>query len=194
MAPEAPLIRAFVAVPVPEDIRRKLGVVCTETLGDLTHLRPVNARNIHVTLKFLGEIGRDALHAVERALHAVAGRHTAFDLRVEGVRTLPTRGDPRVVFADLLGPVDRLALLARDIEDVAAQAGIAREDRPFTAHLTLARIKSPKQLGLLRKRIETVATQSFGVLPVREIVLYRSELDPAGARYTAVGGAALRDR
>lgn len=194
MAPEAPLIRAFVAVPVPEEVRRRLGVVCAETLGDLTHLRPVNARNIHVTLKFLGEVERETLHAVERSLHVIAARHAAFDLRVEGVRTLPTRGDPRVVFADVLGPVDRLALLARDIEDAAAREGIAREDRPFTAHLTLARIKSPKQLGLLRKRIETVATRSFGELPVREIVLYRSELDPTGARYTAIGGAALRDR
>ncbi|MCL4234582.1 MAG: RNA 2',3'-cyclic phosphodiesterase [Deltaproteobacteria bacterium] len=194
MADPSERIRAFVAVPVPEDVRRSLGVVCGETLGDLTHLRPVHARNIHVTLKFLGEVDRDTLHTIERALHAVAARHAAFELRVEGVRTLPSRGDPRVVFADLVGPVDRLALLARDVEDVAAGAGIAREDRPFTAHLTLARIKAPKQLGLLRKRIESVATRSFGDLPVREIVLYRSELDPTGARYTAIGGAALRDR
>ncbi len=188
------LIRAFVAVPVPEEVRHRLAVVCTETLGDLTHVRPVNARNIHVTLKFLGEIERETLHAVERGLHAVAARHAAFDLRVEGVRTLPPRDDPRVIFADLAGPIDRLGLLARDVEDVAAAAGIAREERPFTAHLTLARVKAPKQLGLLRKRIETVATRTFGELPVREIVLYRSELDPAGARYTAVGGASLGAR
>jgi 2'-5' RNA ligase len=184
-------IRAFIAVPVPDETRRRLATAAHEAFGDHRHVKLVPANNIHATLKFLGEIERQRLRAVEADLKGLAKRFSAFELRVRGAGAFPDERAPRVLFAALEGDVESWIRLAQEIDALAARDGVPRETKPFHAHLTLARVKAPKELGLLRKRLGEWADYDFGPLPVREIVVYRSDLSPEGARYTPIGGVAL---
>ena len=185
------IIRAFIAVPVPEGVRAELARAASEVMGDIPTVRGVLAGSIHATLKFLGDFDLANLGRISELLRLIAQKNQPFRLKVEGVGGFPNLDNPRVIFADLVGETDRIVRLAAEVDKAAAALKYPPEKRPYSPHLTLARVKAPKQLGLLRKRLHTLENRSFGELPVEEIVLYRSDLRPDGARYTPLAGARL---
>jgi RNA 2',3'-cyclic 3'-phosphodiesterase len=186
------IIRAFIAVPVPEPVRAELARAAGETMGDLNMVRPMVAGGIHATLKFLGDFDLANLNRTTDLLRLVAKKTAAFRLTVQGVGGFPDLEYPRVIYADLAGETDRIIALAAEVDKVAVALGYKPETRPYSPHLTLARVKAPKQFGLLRKRLRALEGRSYGEMPVEEIVLYRSDLRPEGARYTPLAGARLK--
>lgn len=144
--------------------------------------------NLHITLKFLGQIDETRVPAVAEAIRAAAAPAAAFDVAVRGLGAFPTASRPRVVWAGL-DEARALGALAAEVDDALATLGIPRESRPFAAHVTLGRVREPRRNPALAEALARRA--DFGRLPVARVSLMRSELHPRGARYTELAGVLL---
>lgn len=143
--------------------------------------------NLHVTLKFLGDIDQGLVAPLSDALAAVAQRHAPLRLAVAGVGAFPPHGAPRVLFAQIGAGHDALAALAGDVESAFAELGLPREGRAFHGHVTLARVKhAPHGAGPADLAPAQAAALDCGTGQVTELTLYRSDLLRAGAEYHAL--------
>lgn len=174
-------MRAFVAVELPGAIRRRLASTGPAFAGDAW--RRVRPENLHVTLRFLGEID-PASPLADGATWAAGFRDLeSFSCEVNGLGCFPTRRRPRVAWAGLRdgpspGGVAAFEALAAAADRVASAHGLSSETRPFRAHVTIARARPGG-----RARFPEVAPQSYGVFRVEAVSLFRSRLLPGGARY-----------
>ena len=157
-------MRAFVAVEVPA------------TTDQVPSARIAE----HLTLRFLGEIAPSQADALGSALAADLREVRSFPLAVEGVGAFPDPVRPRVVWAGLTQGRDALVALAGRVEAVAVRLGLPKETRPFVPHVTILRVRGPRDLERARHLLDTGATRRFGSTVVREAVLYESELRPDG--------------
>jgi 2'-5' RNA ligase len=140
--------------------------------------------NLHITLKFLGEIDVGLVPPLGDALAAVARRHAAMRVGVGGVGAFPDRGVPRVLFAKLGAGHERLEALVQDLEAALYELGLPKESRPFHAHVTLARVKhAPHEGPRLVDLAPTGAVADCGQGYITEVSLYRSDLLRTGAEY-----------
>lgn len=150
-------------------------------------LRWVGRNQIHITLRFLGEIPPAKNAMIISALHAAAAGFTPFEVEVQGLGFFPNPSHPRVIWAGISQP-GRLIALADSVENrVAPIAGAA--DKKFRAHLTLARVGDnipADQLIPLTAACQTMHNLSFGKILVDKLVLYRSTLHPDGPVYTSL--------
>ena len=183
-SPGGAAIRAFVAVPVASrDLLVRLGDV-RRPLPRVSGVKWIPTHQLHFTLKFLGDVAPERLLAAQGAVsEAAAGVHP-FEVVLEGLGTFPPRGDPRIVWAGCGAGRAALEALASRVEERFAAAGFAPEARRFAAHLTLARVKDPAAGRSLVPSLAGQAPEAFGILAVRELVLYRSDLQPSGPTYT----------
>jgi len=181
-------LRLFFALPLP-------GTAVDAMLAAQQRARPLASRlaprwttpeQMHVTLKFLGSMPPESLPRLLEISEARAGRAAPFDATLARVTAFGGRR-ARVLVVELSTESPVLAELAAGLEDDVAELGVARETRDFRPHVTLARFKHP---GDARDVIDAAAIEP---LPVRceELRLYRSELTPAGSRYSVVSSSAL---
>jgi 2'-5' RNA ligase len=174
-------MRLFTAIDIPEEVREHLERVITH-LRPSAHVKWSTVYNLHITLKFIGEWAAPGLEKLEAALASVAPR-LAVPVDVRGVGWFPNQHHPRVFWAGILsGP--ELETLARDIETSLEPLGIAKEDRDFSPHLTLARIKQPTPLHTLRQAVTDLGAVEFGAFRSDRFGLYRSQPGAAGSIYT----------
>lgn len=145
------------------------------------------ADNLHVTLKFLGEVPAPTAAAVAAALADVAACTSAFDLAVEGLGAFPTPTRPRVVWAGLGRGASATAGLAGAVDAALARLGFEREARDFSGHVTLGRVREPRRDPALAAALAAGERRAFGTWRVDAVALMKSELHPKGARYTALG-------
>ena len=177
-------VRSFVAIVLSEEVR-------TAVAAEIARLRPLGSSvswiappNLHLTLKFLGELLPDALEQVKESLtEAVAGVRP-FSLHFYGLGAFPGMARPRVLWVGVdEGSPAAQALQAR-VEAAFSRRGFAREERPYSPHLTIARVRDPRGLAELQQALARDARMEFGRLHVGGLSLMRSDLSPAGARYT----------
>lgn len=183
-------MRAFLAIEIPAAIRTLLG----ETSRELARL-PVEAGwvkpgNIHLTLKFLGDVPESSQSQIAKAMQEAVKGIPPFRLDLDGLGAFPNARRPRVLWAGLAGQAAAAQQLQGRLEERLAAAGFPREEKSFKPHLTLARIKSiadPRRLaeGLAACRLPPASFQ------VERIVLFESVLHPTGARYTELAEARL---
>lgn len=174
-------MRLFTGIDLPEDVRERLERLLMH-LRPAAHLKWSPVYNLHVTLKFIGEWPEEKLPQLETALRSIATRD-AIAIDVKSLGWFPNSHHPRVFWVAINGG-DALTALARDTETALAPLGIAKEDRAFTAHLTLARIKEPVPLQNLRAAIEQLESVEFGSFPADRFYLFRSQPGAAGSIYT----------
>lgn len=191
------VLRLFIAVELPADVRRRLAEVADELRGmGLDRLRWVRPENIHITLKFLGETPADSLPQIEDALRAAAEGVAPHELKLGKLGKFGGRQNPRVLWVDVGGDVDALKALQKRVDARIAPLGFSTDERPFAAHLTLARV--PQDLARKVARPLTEAVEAVKVpdtpIPVREVVLMRSELRPGGPVYTRLCGVEFGNR
>ena len=177
-------VRLFVAVLLAEEVRRGLARTLNALRAAGGPVSWVAPDNLHLTLKFLGELPEPTLEAALDATNRAAQGAARFDLEVAGVSAFPERR-PRVVAAGASDRPSTLVGLAASLEDEFAALGVPREDRPFRAHVTLGRVKGPPG-ARLGAAIAGLARMEFGAQPVSEIALVRSRLTAAGAVYSVV--------
>ncbi len=184
------MIRSFVAILLPEAVREAV-MAATERLRPLCGaVAWVPPQNLHVTLQFLGGQSEEGLVAAEAALDDAAARSEPIEVALHGIGAFPGLERPRILWIGMArGALEARALQARVAEALAAR-GFPREERAWHPHLTIGRVFDERRWRReagppLRSALAQAATTSFGTLRVAEVALMRSDLSPAGARYTA---------
>ncbi len=180
-------LRLFVACELPQAARDALARVQEELRAQgAGRLRWVRPQGIHLTLKFLGGVPADKLGAIEEALAAAVDSPFTLNLRLDGVGSFGGRQRLRVVWIGLEGDTEDLARLAALVEEALEPLGFPRERRPFSPHLTLARVPdhaSVEERRRLAEMLESFQPPSLPSLTVSEVRLMQSFLEPTGARY-----------
>jgi 2'-5' RNA ligase len=188
-------MRCFVAVEIDESTREALGALQAELAVSVdirkSDVKWVNPGNIHITLKFLGEIKDEQSVEVCRAAAEVTGRHSGFDIDVRGVGCFGGRS-ARVVWVGTAGGSAELAALAADMDETLAAAGFAPEQRKFSAHLTLCRVRNPKAGFKLAEAVKKYEDFEVGVVAAESVSVFQSELTPKGPVYTLLGSYGLK--
>jgi 2'-5' RNA ligase len=175
-------MRLFLAIDLPSPVRAAVAALEERLRRDGHGWRWVRPEGIHLTLRFLGEVSPvDDARQRETWRRAVAG-HPRFRFRVGGVGVFPAASRPRVLWVGVAesSPTPVMVPLAAALESAARELGFESEERPFRAHLTLARAQRegrPSAPGLA----DVVIASD---VPAEEVVLFRSELHPDGARYS----------
>ena len=180
-------MRFFVALEIPSGVRENLAALIDElraadASSSKNKGRWVRPENLHVTLKFIGNVDSGKLDAIRASLAEVrAGRSVEFHFR--GLGFFPNEKRPRVLWAGLEASPN-LATLAADIDARLEKVGIPRETREFSPHLTLARFDPPGISEKLRAAALENATREFGAVRTGEFHLFESKTRPTGAEYT----------
>jgi 2'-5' RNA ligase len=185
------LMRLFVAVHLSEEIRARLATLQDRLRRAQADVSWVKPGNLHITLKFLGETEPRRLDRIRPALADAAQGTAGFTAEVAGVGTFGGR-IPRVVWVGVRDGATPLVALARAVEDALAGVGIAKEKRGFTAHFTLGRVRSPRNLEALLAALRAEPAEGFGTVRVDQFSLIESELNPSGSIYTVRDRFSLR--
>jgi RNA 2',3'-cyclic 3'-phosphodiesterase len=178
------MIRAFIALPLPDDIKDTLLAGINKLKEKNRGVRWVRREALHITLKFLSDIPEEIVEPLSRELDAASYAFPPLSLSFTGFGVFPNVRKPRVVWAGLSGDMKELADLSASVEKACVRCGIPEEKRPFSAHITLGRLKIPTVLDLDIGSF----TEKF---TVSEVLLYRSELLPGGPRYTVLHRSSL---
>jgi 2'-5' RNA ligase len=183
-------LRCFIAIEIPGVIRAALAELQTELRECNADIRWVKPDNIHLTLRFLGDVDEHRVDSIVSALADVSGRHEQFRLQVKGLGLFPNTRSPRVLWSDVIdeGP---LARLQEEIEAAMAGIGFVPEKRRFSAHLTLGRFKSASGKDCINRGIEARGNEAPGNMDVISVVLMQSDLTPRGAKYSKISEAFL---
>ncbi len=192
------VVRAFIAIDLSNEVIDHLAWV----ISDLQKQMPSGVikwsppKNIHLTLKFLGDVSVHNLDLLKDALRVEVTGRDVFDMSVGGMGVFPKITQPRVIWVGIEAP-DDLASLQRAIENDMRRLGYAREKSSFTPHLTLGRVARNANPQELRQVIQVLQDYKVGFLGVSRataVHLYRSDLNPGGAVYTALFTVPLRPR
>ena len=187
-------MRCFIAIDIDEKTRRALGDL-QQQLQSSTDIKKSDAKwvspeNIHLTLKFLGEVEDAKVVEVCNIVKGVADKHKSFELDVESVGYFGGRS-ARVLWVGTGDRSNNLRPLQKDIEKALALAGWPREMREFSGHLTLCRIRNSKAGVKLAQMTEDYKDFKLGVMPADSVSVYQSQLTPKGPIYIVLGNYRL---
>ena len=177
MSDSAPL-RAFLALDIGAAARQRVVDLMDRLRGDLAGVRWVRPEGIHLTLRFLGWTQDAPATRIAQALEAPARACAPAPVPLRGLGLFPERGSPRVLWLGMELP-EGMHALQRACEEAARREGFEPEERAFTPHLTLGRWKD-------RARRPELPAVDLGSAQIDRLTLYRSELRPQGAVYTAL--------
>ncbi len=192
LARRAERVRVFVALDIPEEVRAAIGALIEKLRPTCRIARWVRIEGIHVTLKFIGEVPPEKIEPIKAALsqiHVPNFPAKAIDLKFHGVGFFPNERRPRVVWAGIEAGAE-LGALAAAIEMSLEPLGIAKEQRNFSPHLTLARFDTARHkpsgsaFDRLHEAISKAGPLEFGSSTASEFHLYQSTLKRGGAEYT----------
>ena len=180
-------IRTFIAVEIGDEIR-KSAVALQQRLARVeSGLRMAPPESLHVTLLFLGEVDDRELVPVCRAVKDVAAREPAFPLRVSGVGAFPTPRRPKIVWAGITDGAEPMQRLYGLLEEKLIDLGCYRkEQRGYTPHLTLGRVKAHADADALAVELPKLLAWDGGRTSVTEVLVLSSELRPEGPEYTVL--------
>lgn len=183
-------IRCFIAVELDEEIKRELAKL-QDRLGralgsDESMIKWVRPENIHLTLKFLGEVDDKLLPDICAAVSEAAGTFGAFDFEVGNCGCFGSGGSARILWVGITGGNEKLAALAKAVDDNLGVLDFPPERRKFSAHLTLARIRNVKVGRAVREVVDKLDGFTLGSQDVTELTVFQSELRRSGPIYTAV--------
>lgn len=189
------VIRAFIAIDLSPEIIQRLDQIIGQLQGRLPSVpvRWVPAKNIHLTIKFLGNVSIANLEVLKKVLQTEASHHASFEISVGDLGAFPSIRRPRVVWVGVEAPPELLTV-QRGVETELARLGYAPENRPFSPHLTLGRVSNSVNSEDTRRISEVLNMVKVGFLGatrVQAVHLYRSDLQPGGAVYSELFSAAL---
>jgi 2'-5' RNA ligase len=175
-------MRLFVALDIPDDVRAAIGALIAKLRDACRSARWVRIEGAHVTLKFIGEVSAEKVADIKTALASLQFP-APITMSFRSLGFFPNERRPRVLWAGIEADPE-LGALATAVETALEPLGIAREQRAFSPHITLARFDSPKGLDSLRESIATAEPLEFGTSIAKEFHLYQSVLKRGGAEYT----------
>lgn len=183
-------MRLFTGIELDASVVHAAGEVVAELSRRSERLAPkarvawVTPERMHVTVRFIGHTNDDAAARIREVLQdpVLVPR---FTLRVEGLGSFPPRGSPRVIWAGLSGDVERLAAVERDVTARLSRVGVPPEDRPYSPHLTLGRVKEPGGLKTTAL-FQNLGDVALGATAVEAITLFESRVSSKGPTYIAL--------
>jgi RNA 2',3'-cyclic 3'-phosphodiesterase len=178
------MIRAFLAIELHDDLRPGLAQVQGELKKSRADVRWVPVDNIHLTLKFFGNVPDDEIEALAQAARQAAGEGPPLQLQATVAGAFPSPQAPRVVWLGLGGDVIPLTQLFYRLEKALAVLGYPPEGRAFNPHLTLGRVKSPANRERLARLLAQMPPVDWPPFEVKELILFQSVLSPQGSKYT----------
>ena len=185
------MIRSFLAIELPETVRKKIEEVQGDLKSSRADVRWVNPDKIHLTLKFFGNIEEARIESIVQVIEGPIHNSKRFHLRVKGIGTFPHSKNPRVIWMGLIDGEDALIPLQRQLETELGKIGFEQEGRAFQPHLTLGRVNSSRGKEDLIRKMETCREEEFGEFGVVKVVLFKSDLKPTGPIYTPLREVSL---
>jgi RNA 2',3'-cyclic 3'-phosphodiesterase len=174
-------MRLFTGIDLPGEVLANLERLL-DRLRPAARIKWSPPANLHITTRFIGEWPQDRLEELKTALAALPG-HAPMAISIAKLGFFPNPHAPRVFWAGIQAPED-LAALAGETDRALEALGLAAERRPFSPHLTLARIKEPAPLRDLRESIAALDSLEFGHFVADRFYLYQSHVHPSGSVYT----------
>ncbi|MEN3325646.1 MAG: 2,3-cyclic 3-phosphodiesterase [Acidobacteriota bacterium] len=184
--------RVFCAVELPDVVRARLEDHISRLRKEVPDAAASWSRveNIHLTLKFFGNVEVKRIEKISAAAKRVAKQFATFQIGVGGTGVFPRASRPQVLWIGVSDPSAQLSALQEKFENVCAAVVFAKEDRAYRPHLTIARLRKPEAARALadahlQRTFETVEVK------LKELVVFRSELSPKGSKYTVISAADL---
>ncbi|ADV64893.1 2'-5' RNA ligase [Desulfurococcus mucosus DSM 2162] len=179
------LVRSFIAIEVKNrDVLRRLIEARDRVAGVGVDLKPVEDENIHLTLRFIGEVPRSTVEEVCGIVTGISFK--PFEMHVKGIGGFPSLERPRVIWAGIEEGAGELLELYRVVEAGLRRLGVKPEREEFTPHITLARVKGYRGLEKLVKVLLEMRDMDFGYTPVDEVIVKKSVLTPRGPIYSNI--------
>ena len=184
------MVRTFLAIDLPNTQYKILEEHLDRWKTAKADVRWIYPSNMHLTLKFLGEIQESSTENVIAVCKEVCCLHRGFSLSLNGTGIFPNLRRPRVLWIGIGGETDFLCKLQNSIETALEKKGFPREDRVFTPHLTVGRVRSSRKLPRL---LEVFAKDEIVTKPftVEEVIAYKSRLTPRGPLYSPLARCPL---
>ncbi len=179
----AELIRTFVCIEIPQSIKERIAARQTELRRIDAQVSWVRPANIHLTLKFLGDVPGDRLANVTAGVQRATGYSSPFQVVISGASCFPSPRRPNVLWVGLKETPEALRQLQQAIEDELASQGFPREAKKFNPHLTIGRLRNPRQGGHLAEALIQGGFEAEG-FTAREVIVMQSQLEARGAIYT----------
>lgn len=177
------MIRAFIAVELPEELRREVAAFEAELKRAGADVKWVEAANLHLTLKFLGNVTEEQIASLKEPLAQACRPLSRFTLTLEGIGAFPKTTYPRVLWVGVNEGKERLIELAQQVEEACSKLGFAAEERPFAAHLTIGRVRSQEGIGRLVRQLQLAEFRGKTMTPVSRVTLFQSTLGSGGPAY-----------
>jgi 2'-5' RNA ligase len=178
------LIRSFLAIELPKSIQKKIEDVQTDLKISQADVKWVHPENIHLTLKFFGNIEESRVEPILQAIGGPIQATSPFSVKVQGMGAFPHSKNPRVIWVGLIDGKGILTTFQKELEGTLVRIGFEPEGRPFQPHLTVGRVRTSRGKNDLIGKMEKHRDEEFGCIEAEEVVLFRSELKPTGPIYT----------
>jgi RNA 2',3'-cyclic 3'-phosphodiesterase len=190
------MLRSFIAIAVPAEIQEAIARSTASLKATLPKplIRWVAQQNVHLTLKFLGDVAPANLERLAEAIRGTTASHETFSMLVGGLGAFPNMRRARVIWIGLEAPT-ALAALYHGVEAAAAQMGYTLEERPFSPHLTIGRVGqglSAADLQRIHSALEVTKVDMLGKLRVEAIHILKSDLQSGGSVYTHLYSLPMR--
>ena len=188
-------IRAFIAIELPEAVKTEITRIQDQIkVKSRITVRWVRPLNIHLTLKFLGDIDSDQVEDITKAIEGASSGFGPFHLGINGLGVFPNPNRVQVIWVGLSGNLDKLDRLQRNIDNALDRLGFPADRRPFSPHLTLARVPdhaTPVERQSAGRLIESMDFRSRLDFPVASVHLIKSQLTREGPIYSRLGSVLL---
>ncbi len=176
------MARIFLAIDLPKDLIKAVEKEQLKWMETGAGVKWVSPNQIHLTLKFIGEIAEARLKQLIEATEQICKQIQSFPLSLEGTGAFPSPKRPKVFWLGVAGDLDMLHSLQESIESGLEKVGFPRENRKFSPHITIARTKREKRLTELLRQMVASQLPSTN-FDVKEVVIYQSILGPEGPKY-----------
>lgn len=183
---QSSVLRTFVSVSLEKECSIGLGRILSELAASGADFRWVSTDNLHITLKFIGNIGADKVIEIGNVLAASLENQKGFEICLEGIGGFPKINRPKVIWIGVKEGAARLSELALTVDKALSRMGIKREHKGFVPHVTLGRMRSPQGLGALVSKISTLEWNEPLRSRVESVLLMKSTLTPKGAQYSVL--------
>ena len=176
------LLRCFIAIEIPETIKKSIAAIIDNLKKSDSDVKWVSEENIHITLQFLGETEESLIPDIKGALYKILAPYSSFYIKIADVGCFPSGKRPRVIWVGIKES-QSLINLYKDISNEMVKFGYQKEERGFTPHVTIGRVKSNRNMRELLSRLDELKVTDFPDFEVQDIKLMKSELKPSGAKY-----------
>ncbi|MDE0300227.1 MAG: RNA 2',3'-cyclic phosphodiesterase [Candidatus Poribacteria bacterium] len=187
-------IRCFVAIEIPDAVQALLASVQEELGKNIRAASWVKRGNIHLTLKFLGEIASNQINEVKNVMERVASARPPFSMEIGGIGVFPNLTRPRIIWAGVKTGADEIVAIANAVDIGLSRHGYERDEKQYRPHLTLARIKHRINVKPLAQMFRQYDTILGATVVVNQIRVVQSQLRPSGAVYTPLETCRFKSR